>query len=519
MIPMQRRERSTGLAVLGIVVLALAGCATPEAGVDAAEDQRPAAARVAARPGAALPDVGGPRVREASAEPDLVETSTPAGAFDPGPRTLPEARGEIWNTPAFTRRFMESYLAETDVEPPVTLPEREVVQAVYQRLADEEVDEALQTLELSATSAASAVFDFMLGNLYYEKDRLDDAVARYRIATDKHPAYRRAWRQLGQVLSRLNRHEEAHDAFVRYFETGAADAISYGLLGSAHKSLGNFLAAEQSFRMAMVLDPETVKWQIGLAEALFHQSRFPEAIVLMESLLAQYPDRTEFWRMQARAFIGNKQPMEAAKNYEMVEQLGGSTLDSLANLGNIYINEGIYELGVDAYVRMLERFPEANISRVLLAARQLAARGAANETRLLADTVEETRSADLTDSQRKTLLELQARLAVAGGATADEIALLERIVALDPLDGDAILRLGLHSRAAEDFEKAIFYFERAAALEAFEGTAKLEHGKVLVAMERYKDAVPLLERALMLTERDDVREYLAQVKPLAQSSE
>ncbi len=516
---MRRPAKSMGMWMIALVALVTASCATPESEVYAIQDERPAGARVASRSGDALPKAGGPRVDETTDAVAMAVEPAPSRAPEPGPRTVAEAREEIWNTPAFTRRFMQSYLAETDVEPPVTLEEREVVQAVYKLLADEEVDQALQTLELSATSAASAVFDFMLGNIYYEKDQLEDAVEQYRLATDKHPAYRRAWRQLGWTLSRLGRHEDAHTAFVRYFETGAGDAISYGLLASAHKNMGNFIAAESAFRMAMLLDPETMKWQMGLVEALFNQSRFPESIVLMESLIRQYPGQADLWLMQARAYIGNGQALEAAKNYEMVEQLGGSTRDSLANLGSIYINEGIYELGVEAYVRMLQRFPDAPIARVLGAARLLAARGASIETQRLADALEENRAADLTGEQRKTLLELQARLAVAGGATDEEIALLERIVALDPLDGDAILRLGLHARAREDFEKAILYFERAEALEEFEGAAKLEHGKVLVAMERYKDAVPLLERALMLTERDDVREYLAQVKPLAQSSE
>ena len=93
--------------------------------------------------------------------------------------------------------------------------------------------------------------------------------------------------------------------------------------------------------------------------------------------------------------------------------------------------------------------------------------------------------------------------------------MLEQIVQLDPLDGDALLLLGQHHRNAGDDAKAISYFEQAASLEAFEADAKVRHAQLLVSQARYVEAVPLLERAQLLDPRDNVQEYLDQVEKFA----
>ena len=49
------------------------------------------------------------------------------------------------------------------------------------------------------------------------------------------------------------------------------------------------------------------------------------------------------------------------------------------------------------------------------------------------------RGAQLQADERKDLLKLRARLAVAEGASDVDVRVLEEVVALDPLDGDALI--------------------------------------------------------------------------------
>ena len=90
-------------------------------------------------------------------------------------------------------------------------------------------------------------------------------------------------------------------------------------------------------------------------------------------------------------------------------------------------------------------------------------------------------------------------------------------VALDPLDGEALILLGQHSSRAGEIEKAIFYYERAASLEKFEADAKVRHAQLLVKTGNYADALPLLRRAQQLKPRDNIQDYLEQVERVAKS--
>jgi Flp pilus assembly protein TadD len=102
---------------------------------------------------------------------------------------------------------------------------------------------------------------------------------------------------------------------------------------------------------------------------------------------------------------------------------------------------------------------------------------------------------------------------MAEGSGTDETAgILEEIVKLDPLDGEALMLLGQHYSKHDQPDRAIFYYERAESLDAFEVDAKVSHARVLVGMGRFADAVPLLRRAQEVKPRDDVARYLDSVE-------
>uniref|UniRef100_UPI00146B77C1 tetratricopeptide repeat protein n=1 Tax=Kuenenia stuttgartiensis TaxID=174633 RepID=UPI00146B77C1 len=105
------------------------------------------------------------------------------------------------------------------------------------------------------------------------------------------------------------------------------------------------------------------------------------------SLISGNPDRADFWLLQANAYIGLNQPLKAAENYELVDRIGKSTIDSLNMLGDVYINEGLYEMAVDAYIRAMGKGTQYKIECAIRAAKALTARGEIKETRKLLDSI------------------------------------------------------------------------------------------------------------------------------------
>jgi len=89
-------------------------------------------------------------------------------------------------------------------------------------------------------------------------------------------------------------------------------------------------------------------------------------------------------------------------------------------------------------------------------------------------------------------------------------------VAIDPLDGEALILLGQHSARAGNPEQAVFYYERAANLEKFEADAKVRHAQLLVGQGKYQEALPLLRRAQSIKPRDNIQQYLEQIERVAQ---
>ncbi|MBL8860486.1 MAG: tetratricopeptide repeat protein [Planctomycetes bacterium] len=423
----------------------------------------------------------------------------------------------IWNDPVFRRQFVESYAAETEIEPRLATPERETMQKILDLMGANKPDEAIALIVKSTSGASSAVFDFTLANLHFQADRLPEAAQAYTVATQKFPKFRRAWRNLALIRVRQGEYADAARAFVRVVELGSGDAVTYGLLAYAYSNLGDHLAAESGFRLASMLDPQTLDWKMGLARSFFEQRRYADAAALCDQLLAADPERADLWLLQANAFIGLNQPKRAAENYELVDGLGRSTPDSLNTLADIYVNDELYDLAVDAYVRAMQLDPRVGSNRAIRAAKALTARGASAAVKRLVEAIEDVHAGRLSAEERKDVLKLRARHAVAEGAGAEEARILEEIVALDPLDGEALILLGQQQGRAGDVEKAIFWFERAASLEAFEADAKVRHAQLLVGKGRYSEALPLLRRAQTIKPRENIQQYLEQVERVAQT--
>jgi tetratricopeptide (TPR) repeat protein len=431
------------------------------------------------------------------------------------------AQGELdlsalWKDPTFQKQFVGTYGINADVEPRVTPDEVAILEKIRPLMAND-LPKAEQTLRKSMKPGCSAILDFTLGSIAFQQDNLPEAQANYEKAVAKFPSFRRAWRNLGLIHVRDAKYDEAIHAFVRMIELGGADGYAFGLLGFAHASKQDYQAAEAAYRSALLLQPDSTEWRLGLTRCVYKQEKFQDAATLLDALLARYPENDQFWLLQAHTYLGLKQPLKAAGNFEVVDQLGKATSDSQQTLGDIYVGESLMDLALHAYSRAFEIDPKQPLARTLRAAEVLAARGGGTQARALLAHVTELQP-QFEEADRRRLLKLQARLSMEDGGGSDEAALvLEELLKLDPLDGEALLLLGQHYARKDQPDRAILCFERAEGLEASEVKARLRHAQTLVGMGRYADALPLLRRVQELKPREDVARYLEQVERLAKT--
>jgi tetratricopeptide (TPR) repeat protein len=433
---------------------------------------------------------------------------------------LPGGSGDldaIWKDPIFQKQFVAGYGINAEIEPRISPDEVKILEKIRPLMAND-LPKAEESLRKLMKPDCSATLDFTLGNIQFQQERMADALETYRKATAKFPSFRRAWRNLGLIHARNGSYDEAISAFTRMIELGGGDAYSYGLLGYCYASKQDFQAAEAAYRNALLLQPENTEWRLGLTRCVFKQQKFEDAATLLDGLIERYPEKTDFWMLQAHTYLGMKQPLKAAADLEAVDRLGKASADGLHTLGDIYVSENLPSLAAGAYRRALDADKAQPLARPLRAAEVLAARGANAEAREVAAHVREVAGDRMEDADRRRLLKLEARISMAeGGGTAETAKVLEEILQLDPLDGDALMLLGQHYSRQGEPDRAIFYYERAESLEAFEVNARVRHAQVLVGMGRYADALPLLRRAQELKPREDVARYLEQVDRIAKA--
>ncbi|MFO0782478.1 MAG: tetratricopeptide repeat protein [Phycisphaerales bacterium] len=438
-------------------------------------------------------------------------------APQPSTTVAPPDLNAIWNDPSFRLSFIGGYGIHPDVEPRISQDDLALLELVRQLLPDE-LPAAEALLRESVTPECSAVLDLTLGGVRFQAEKLDAALADYRNAVAKFPSFRRAYRSIGLICTRKGQFEDAIAAFNKMIELGGADAYSYGLLGYCHTNRQDYQPAEAAYRNALLLQPENVEWRLGLTRSVFKQGKYEDAASLLDVLIAAFPDKADFWVLQAHTYLGLKQPLKAAVNLEALDAMGKASADNLYTLGEIYISENLPEQAYTAYSRAIAKNTTQPPSKPIRAAEMLAARGGQAQAQALLEAIRTAWKDTLNDADRRRVLKLQARLAMAnGGSTPETVAVLEEVIQLDPLDGDALMMLGEHYARSSSPDQAILFYERAAKLESFAPRAKVKIAQVYVAQGRFNEALPLLRDAQAVRPREDVARYLEQVERAARS--
>lgn len=418
----------------------------------------------------------------------------------------------VLDDPAWRAHFLGTYGVLSGAEPEIRATEREILREVIE-LMKVDTRAAAAMLEGQVTADSSASVDFILANLQFQNGALDAAMKRYEAALAKFPDFRRAHKNLGLLEVQKGNYAAAIVNLSRAIELGDRDGRSYGLLGYCYIHAEKYVAAEQAYRNAILQQPDTRDWKLGLARSLLAMQRHEEAAALFGELLAANPEDTAAWMLQANAFLGQDDPMAAAVNLEAVRMMGKADTRSLVLLGDIYMNAEMHDLARSAYLEVVERDKSRTQFRAASRAAGLLLRTRAYEDagKILA-AIGRTYQGKLSADEELELLTLQARLARARGESAEAAKMLEAIVARDGTRGDALLELASYQRSAGAPERALLLIERAERIEAFRYPALLEHAQLLVDEKDYGKAADVLRKALQIKSEPRVEQFLARVE-------
>ncbi|MEC7608925.1 MAG: tetratricopeptide repeat protein, partial [Verrucomicrobiota bacterium] len=347
---------------------------------------------------------------------------------------------ELWEDDAFVKSFIGSYAFLVGYEPKISDEEKDVLRTLVD-LIKASPKAAIGELELQLKSSSSAAFDFILANLYFQDANLEGAEKFYKTAIKKYPNFRRAYKNLGLVQVQAGNFKDAIPTISKALELGEVDGRAYGLLAYGYLTEGMYYSAEAAYRQAILIQPDQRDWKVGLARCLLETERYKEAVSLFDTLLMEDPSNTDYWILQSNAFIGSDQSMRAAQNLEIVRHMGDAELSSLILLGDIYMNNSVIELALNAYQSAVE-VADSDDARALIRVADILTRTANFEkAATLIKDIRQNEAVKLSPDQDLQLLNQEAKIARAQGFGDTAAEILNKIVEREALNGEAIIEL------------------------------------------------------------------------------
>jgi tetratricopeptide (TPR) repeat protein len=253
--------------------------------------------------------------------------------------------------------------------------------------------------------------------------------------------------QLAQLLVDHNNVSEAVPMLESFLED-TPNADLYDLLGDAYTGMNSLPSAEQAYRHAVQIEPDRARHVRGLAQSLFNQDRFPEALVEYQRLVELRPDDAETYLRMATIYRRLQRPDDAERQILQAKQRAPGNLEVIYSQATLYEDQG--------------RFEEA--------------------VRVASDAVNMVRSQEVTPARRRNLAilyQLQGRLNRSAGNYTAAVVAFQEMQKLGPEEDQRARLLIVESyRDASDLPGA--FAEMTKALAAYPNDRSLRINQALL---------------------------------------
>ncbi len=418
----------------------------------------------------------------------------------------------------FIKRVSGAYGVLSEREPQINTLESALLVKIA-AMMQENLEHARGMVEslLADGKPLNPVFNQLLGNIYLAERDWPRAESQFREAIRKFPDFQRAWSGLGTLQMEINRFQEAADALARSVELGASDAQTYGMLGYALLQRRQLAAAEAAYDLALLRAPGSIQWLEGKTRILAEQGRHAEVVSATDELLEKDPGNVEYWRLQANAHLALGHPLETIRCLEIARNVGTLDAGALHLLGGSYLNEGLPDRALDAYLAALRLEPRTAPPRLLQVAQTLLGQDQFDLARRLLATL--PAEAAWSERQRVFLDILRARIGLHDGEAGAALALLEGALARDPLNAECLYRVAMIHAEHGRPEEARVYLEKVRDNPTYEYGALLALARLLIDQNQLQEALTSIRGAYRLKPSAEVEDLYSRVRVAAQSQQ
>lgn len=444
---------------------------------------------------------------------------------------------QLFQQPEFAKEFVGSYGILSDVEPKVSDAEQQLLGRLQTLFSEAKFKDAENLLiafikevekptdpERQAGEISPALV-FVLGNLYFQAERLDEAKRAFQESIKRFPKFRRAHTNLGYVAISTNKVDEALLSFQKAVSLGETSPRVMGMLGYCYLAKQNPLAAENAYRQAYLVDPDSREWKLGLAQSLLQQEKFAEAASMFGVLIRENPQDKQLWMRQTSAWLALNRKEEAVLNLETLRLMGLADESNLNLLGNIYLDQAQPKLALEAYSSAMDRATTLNIPQALKSAKILNDFGFPDQSAELLKKIR-TAAPKLVGAERVQLDLTEVKVARSLKKNEEAGVILKQLAADIPGNPEVMLEIGKHydlvAREEPDEDKAKLavaeaktHYMLALANETTAYQANLAFGQMLVRENRAQEALVYIEKALQLKKTDSLEQYTSRVRRAA----
>lgn len=448
------------------------------------------------------------------------------------------APAHLFHQPGFAKDFVGSYGILSDVEPEVSDAEQLLLSRLQTLFAASKFQEAEEELvrfiketknptdsKLQPGEISPALV-FVLGNLYFQSERQQEAERAFQEAIRRFPKFRRAHTNLGFLFVTNNRIDEALAAFQKSIELGEKSPRVMGMLGYCYLMKQNALAAENAYRQAYLIDPNARDWKLGLAQSLLMLEKYEDAASMFDVLLKENQNDRQLWMRQTSAYMAMEKFDQAIINLEMMRLLKIADEKNLVLLGNIYIDQSQPRLALSAYSEALHLSQKFDATQALKCARILNDTGNPKEATEMVQKIREKAGNQLAPADRVALDLVEVK--IARNSNQNELVgeILNRLLAQNPTNPEILLELAkFHDQNAKNesnedalrkhIGEAKTNYLLAMQYDTTAYAANLGYGQLLIRDNRALDALPYIEKALSLKKSESLEQYASRVRRAA----
>ena len=258
-------------------------------------------------------------------------------------------------------------------------------------------------------------------------------------------------------------------------------------------------------------DPSNTFWKEGLLEICIDGKQYTRAESLVKNLIKERPSDTRYWLTYANILLAEGRKLEATILLETAAGTGVANTEILTTLGDLYAEQNLVPKAAEIYRKTLADSGVGekkllHYTEVLIAAGRLE-----DAERVLGKLGPEDSGQGGVD-----VLQTRADLLAAEKKWPEERRVLDGLLKIAPMDGEALISLGRAYNAEDNVPRATLAFEAAYEIKGSTYVASLELANIEIKRTgTLAKSVEYLQKALSIEKTDAVQDFLVRIKTLA----